>query len=482
MFKLILHHTYEVLGEAFDLSGFGNHGFRTSAPFQPNGMSANSGALSFNSGPSRVRVTDKAVWAELAALKIEVLVFMDNLGQRRNLVEGDSTFAFFIHPDGVLWGTYYGLAGAATTLDWVGANSDVAFSPDGVKRTVPLNKWTKLTYLHDGVATIRLYIDGQLVGINSTLRSGIRPVGGLGVHIGHWPGDDRYTFSGKFDDVKIWKYDPDVRDREFFCRLQDAKQIDCWGRLFKQMSALISDREQGQRYSAFFTCLWRAQTDFLRAIRSKGDAVIQELEKRGLAYVKLWCAGDLGGQAMQSFLADWLKWVESVAPGALGNYQKQVQGCTQEFKMEQVMASLGKEIGECDPSFAIMIQSIGKQIGDGQTPQLQVTSVTPTQLPAGTAGTLTIKGANFTAATTVELSGVAAKLVTRLVSSSELQADVPATVAAGQHAIRISDPAGGTNSAFSLTVTSAGSSFVDVLVALINAILKLLRSIFGRRS
>jgi hypothetical protein len=111
MFKLILHHTYEVLGEAFDLSGFGNHGFRTSAPFQPNGMSANSGALSFNSGPSRVRVTDKAVWAELAALKIEVLVFMDNLGQRRNLVEGDSTFAFFIHPDGVLWGTYYGLAG-----------------------------------------------------------------------------------------------------------------------------------------------------------------------------------------------------------------------------------------------------------------------------------------------------------------------------------------------------------------------------------
>ncbi|MBZ0303467.1 MAG: IPT/TIG domain-containing protein [Anaerolineae bacterium] len=482
MFKLILHHTYEILGEAFDLSGYGNHGFRTSVPFQPNGMSANSGTLTFSGGPSRVQVIDKPVWGELAALKIEALVFLDNLGQRRNLVEGDSSFAFFIHPDGVLWGTYLGLAGTSTTPAWVGANSDVATSPDGIKRTVPLNKWTKLTYLHDGIATIRLYIDGQLVAINSTLRSGIRPVGGTGVHIGHWPGDDRYTFSGRIDEVKIWKYDPDVPDREFFCRLQDARQIDCWGRLFKQLADLLADREQGQRYGAFFACLWRAQTDFLRAIRSKGEEVIQELEKRGLAYIEIWCSDDLGGQAMQNYLTDWLKWVESVAPGALANYQKEIQGCIQEFKMEKVMITLGKEIAQCDPSFAALIQGMANQVGGGQLPppQIQVTSVTPTQLTAGTAGTLTIKGANFTAATSVELQGVPGKLVTTLVSASELRATVPASVQAGQYPIHISDPAAGDNSAFTLTVVQASpSSLID---AIIKAILALIKSIFGRRS
>lgn len=481
MYKLILHHSYEVLGEGVDLSGYGNHGFRTNVAFQSNGRTANSGALVFSGGPSRVRVTNKNVWGDLAALKIEMWVKLTALGQRRNLVEGDSNFAFFIHPDGVLWGTYFGRGNGSSTLAWVGANSDTAFSPDGVKRTVPLNTWTKLTYLHDGIATIRLFINDQLVGINTTLTSGIRPTGPQGVHIGHWPGDDRYTFAGEIDEVKIWKYDPDIPQREFFCRPLEADQVDCWGRLYNELARLMKDRERGEQVRAFIACLWDAQNTFIRAIRSKGQAVIEELDKRSQEYMKLWCAGDLGGTAMMNFIADWMQWVNTVAPGALDKYQSEIQTCIKRFKMEEMMVRLGKDVAGCDPLFAAMIEGIAKLVSGAPPQPIQVTGVSPTQMKAGTGGTLTINGANFTASTRVDLQNFGG-LATTFVSAARLDAVVPATVAAGSYPVRLSDAGALTGTGFTLTVTPASvQPQPSIFQIILQAILDLLRSLFGGR-
>ena len=481
MLKLILHHTYEVMGEGVDLSGNGNHGFRTSVPYLPNGRAAQSGALTFSGGPSRVRVTNKAVWGDLAALKIEMWVNLTALGQRRNLMEGDSNFAFFIHPDGVLWGTYFGKGNGLNALSWVGANSDTTFSPDGVKRTVPLNTWTKLTYLHDGIATIRLFMNDQLVAINSTLRTGIRPTGPLGVHIGHWPGDDRYTFSGLIDDVKVWKYDPDIPQREFFCRPMEADQIDCWGRLYNEIARMMDSREQGEQMKAFIRCLWEAQNDFIRAIRSKGHEVILQLDKLSQEYLQLWCAGDLGNPAMINFISEWMQWVETVAPGALTKYQRTIENCIKEFKMTEIMAKLGADIAKCDPMFSAMIQGLA-ELQTGTPPAvIQVTNAFPTQMIAGTGGTLRVFGANFKASTRVELQTMGA-LATSFVSATELKATVPTSIAAGQYAIRVNDSGDITTSSFTLTVTAASTpqppSFILVLI---QAILDLLRRLFGGR-
>jgi hypothetical protein len=421
------------------------------------------------------------VWQELAALKIEMWVKLSALGQRRNLVEGDSNFAFFIHPDGVLWGTYLGKAGGSELLNWVGANSDTTYSPDGVRRTVPLNTWTKLTYLHDGIATIRLFINDQLVGINSTLRTGIRPTGPLGVHIGHWPGDDRYTFAGDIDEVKIWKYDPDIPQREFYCRPLEAAQVECWGKLQDELARLMQDREQGEQVRAFMLCLWDAQNDFIRALRSKGQAVIEEMDKLSKAYMTLWCAGDLGGAAMMQFVKQWMAWAEEVAPGALSKYQAVIERCIISFKMQKIMETLGAEIAKCDPMFAAMVQGIAKlQDGSEPTQPIQVTSASPTQMTVGTGGTLTLTGANFTASTRVELQMVGA-LNTTFVSPAELKATVPASIAQGQYAIRINDGSNVTNTGFTLSVTAATQppkSFLEVLIA---ALLELLRRLFGGR-
>jgi hypothetical protein len=482
MYKLIMHHSYQVMGEAFDLSGSANHGFRTSVTFQPDGRSPGTGALSFAGGASSINVRNSAVWSKLAALKIEAWVFMTALaGQRRNIVEGDSTFAFFIESDGTLMGTYHGLAGSATAPAWVGARSNAAGSPDGNLHTVPLNQWVKLTYLHDGIATIRLYMDDQLVAINTTLRSGIKPVGPLGVFIGHWTGDGRYTFSGLIDDVKIWKYDPDVPQHEFYCRPMEAEQIDCWGRLFEMMVALMDDRENRERFRGYILCLTRAQNNFIRAIRSKGEAVIKELDKLSARYLELWCAGNIDGPEMRDFVVEWMAWVETVAPGALDAYQRQINDCIVKFKMQEILVKLGSEIAECDPLFAKLIQNVMQEIGQPPANNpIQVASVSPTQITAGTGGTLTILGANFTNATTVELQGVATPLSVTMIGASELHAVVPAAVPAGTYTIRVSDPAGGSNTAFTLNVVARPRP--PFWEDLIRAILDLIKRLFGRRS
>lgn len=358
MFKLILHHTYKLGGEAVDISHNDNHGFRTAAPFQPNGMAANSGALVFGGGPSRVRVTNKPVWQQMRALRIEAWVKLSALGQRRNIVEGDLSFAFFIHPDGVLWGTFFDPAHKTpplpgTSASWPGVNSDAAAAPDGVRHTVPLNVWTKLTYLHDGVSAIRLYMNDALVGAYYGVRSGIQSLGATGVHIGHWPGDDRYTFSGEIDEVKIWKYDPDVPYKQFFCRPMSAQQMDCWRQVFDNMAEMLADPQQSKKLIGLMRCLNAATEDFVRAVRSKGEDAIKRQHNYLVRYRKLWCAGMLQSEDMERLMRNWLRWlVKLLGRPFFEAYRRRIQACWQEFGGEDTFGRLARRIHECDPEFA----------------------------------------------------------------------------------------------------------------------------------
>ena len=353
MFKLILHHTYKLLGEAIDVSHNDNHGFRTAVNYLADGRATDSGALQFAGGPSRVRVTTKPVWQNLRAVKVETWVRLTALGQRRNLVEADRAFAFFIHPDGVLWGTFLGPETPGGAPTWHGANSQ-ANAPDGITRTVPLNQWTKLTYVHDGIASLRLYIDGQLVAANYTLVSSVPSVQPNGIHIGHWTGDDRYTFHGEIDEVKIWKYDPDVPYKQLFCRPMDDKQMACWQAVFDDMAALLRDRERSRQFIGAMLCLWRAVEDFVRAIRSKGEEAIGASSKFSTRYRELWCSGKVDGEEMRRLLTEWREWVRSLlGESYLADFRQRIQACWREFGGDQgAFGDLTTRLAECDPAFA----------------------------------------------------------------------------------------------------------------------------------
>ncbi len=358
MFKLILHHTYKLAGEAVDTSHNENHGFRTAVPFLPDGISPGSGVLEFAGGPSRVRVTNKPVWQHLRALKIEAWVKLAALGQRRNLVEGDSSFAFFIHPDGLLWGTF--LDSAHRTLpipgygpDWVGANSDSLYAPDHARHTVPLNTWTKLTYLHDGISSLRLYIDDALVGANYNIRAGLRSVGGLGVHIGHWPGDDRYTFQGQIDELKISKYDPDVPYKQFFCRPMDARQMNCWRQVFDNMAAMLSNGEQSRRLIGLMRCLSSAEEELVRASRSKGEVAIKRSDEFSVRYRELWCSGRIDGPEMKKLMRDWQRWLLTLlGRDYMIKFRYHTQRCWREYGGDAWFGAIAKHVADGDPRFA----------------------------------------------------------------------------------------------------------------------------------
>jgi len=358
MLKLILHHTYKLAGEAVDISHNDNHGFRTAVGFLANGMAPASGALQFAGGPSRVRITNKPVWQIPRAVKIETWVRLTALGQRRNLVEGDRSFAFFIHPDGVLWGTFYDpshLTPPTPNSDpsWPGANSDSLFSPDHLRHTVPLNVWTKLTYLHDGISSVRLYINDTLVGANYGIRASVPSVGPNGIHIGHWPGDDRYTFSGDIDEVKIWKYDPDVPYKQFFCRPMDARQLDCWRQVFDGMADMLADREQSQRFIALMKCIWAAEQELVRAIRSKGETAIKRTASLNARYRRLWCSGKIDGPEMKRLLFEYQRWlIKLLGEEYMRAYNRHIRACWMEYGGEQSIGKLAAHIADCDPDVA----------------------------------------------------------------------------------------------------------------------------------
>ncbi len=86
-------------------------------------------------------------------------------------------------------------------------------------------------------------------------------------------------------------------------------------------------------------------------------------------------------------------------------------------------------------------------------PPIVVTGTSPSQITTGQSAILTITGANFRPSTGVRLIGVVALSVS-YISPNELRAAIPSNLAVGQYIIEVSDPLGGSSSAFTLTVVS----------------------------
>ena len=72
-------------------------------------------------------------------------------------------------------------------LAWIGVNSDSAFAPDGLRRTVAPGDWTRIVFVHDGIS-LQLWLDDVLAGYrDEQITSGVLGVNPGGVHIGAWP-------------------------------------------------------------------------------------------------------------------------------------------------------------------------------------------------------------------------------------------------------------------------------------------------------
>jgi hypothetical protein len=356
MLKEVLHHTYK-LGVAVDTSGSGNNGEPVDVNFVNAGRQAGTGGAQFVLPSARINVAASPVWDRPVAVQIDawIKVLLPGVPRRLNIVEADHSFAFFIHPDCTLWGTFLAPPGPGIDRLWHGANTADNMVAGG-RRAIPLNQWTKLTYLHDGFGTLRLYIDDSLAAQNN-IWAAVPPVMQGGVVIGHWIGDDRYTFSGEIDDVRIAIYDPQAIVEEFYCRL-DAQTGPCWDGIISELSELFKNKDTIKQTSAVLACIQEAQRELVRAVVRAGPGTKRELAVLRKKWLKLWCNNakpkDMM-ELMESFILFFERLLKSrVWCALLAKMVNCVEGLPLDEKRQR---ELFEKLADCDPWFAALIRA-----------------------------------------------------------------------------------------------------------------------------
>lgn len=236
MLTLLLDVDFDAPFPAVDRSGFSNHGRVHSTFHVPDGREPGSGALRFDGPDSAVRFARGPTWQRLTVLAIEAWVFAHSTGGRRNIIEGDGSFALFINPDDTVSASYFSVADGAAGPAW-NVVSSATHHPEGIPYKVPMDRWTKVVAYHDGLTRARLFVDDELVGERSDYRSGIGEVAGTGVVVGNWTLTSQFAFAGLIDRVRVWKRDPYAQSGDFSKRPIDPAARDYWDEIWACLRA-----------------------------------------------------------------------------------------------------------------------------------------------------------------------------------------------------------------------------------------------------
>lgn len=180
-FELVIHHDY-ASGSCADLSGHGNDGHR---------IPAGSAPATFDGHDTRVVVLPTVSLANLGGIRVKARLWLDELGDRRTIMEGYLAFCFAVEPDGALVGSTY------ADLRW----QEIRTPP----RAVPLHEWVEVTFGYDGRDTATLSVGDTVTERHAPVGT----VGGVqwpyGLTIGSWPDHDLRVFSGQIAQVWLWR-------------------------------------------------------------------------------------------------------------------------------------------------------------------------------------------------------------------------------------------------------------------------------------
>jgi hypothetical protein len=396
MLRKILDYEFNIQGRPIDRSGQNNHGFSvaTVASIGPEDIRS----VGFFAPTSRIDVPYRECWSHLNAVQVEIRVQITSLPQRVNLVEIERSLALFVREDGVVTFTFLApeeppdpsdptggidsltsqppTSGSSDPFDtlvanpssppdnfvWQGVNTDTQFSPDSTVRKVSINQYVTIRAIHDGLTTMRIYIDNELAGVRTDIRYGVPPLISPGrIAIGAWPHDDRYTLSGRIDFLRIWREDPEFPYRQFFCRKMSAEAEACWHKLFSSLAERFENPESEQAVRTLLTCAFEVQQGFVEAIAEAGEEARLELRALSDAYLKLWCGGEIDGSSMQIYFKRFITFLEKHDPEHFTAILSDLLACFRDPKVRQ-LCNIASKIPDCDPRWTGFIKNIGDML------------------------------------------------------------------------------------------------------------------------
>lgn len=344
---LILLHHYRQARPAVDESQFRNHGLCRDTVFLSDGARPGSGALSFGAN-SAVKVAASPSWERLRALVVDVLVRFDGaaLNTRRNIVEGDGCFAFYVAPGGELRFDFFALVEGQAAPGWHGVSS-VAHAI-AQPRPLETGHWVRLRAAFDGLATARLWIDGERVAQRSGFRSSIGSPGGAGVTIGNWTLSSQFPLLGALDWIAVWRLDEDAVTNRFVDRLQPAAR-DEWSLLAACLRARIDAETLKSLLAPFERLLLQAS----QCMATADPRVREEYARLIALYAELWAGGLSDGDAYRGVLVRLHRLLTLHCRGELADqFLRLAHRFASLVEERRIDCIDGRRLGDADPMFA----------------------------------------------------------------------------------------------------------------------------------
>lgn len=294
-FELICHHTYAAFGVPVDLSPYDSHGRAFHTDFIKNGIKPGSGAQVFARLQSRIIIPPSNAWRPLTGLKVEATIRRDTLhNHKQTIIAGHQSFSFSITRN-FLFASFHGPSTVpGQTTDGLNAEEH-AIDPAHLQR-LPFNEWITVGFLHDGLNTMELYLNGKTIARRSGLLGGIPPVGPLGIGIGNEYDQDDQFLCGAIDDIKVWRLNPYEMITQFFSRPVKGAARKCQDDFLNSLTAVL--KENPDCAHELVTTVNRAMGINRRAIAAKGPSSRERFNKLVQAYRKLWLANKLHDPAM----------------------------------------------------------------------------------------------------------------------------------------------------------------------------------------
>jgi hypothetical protein len=348
-FQLICHHTYK--DTPVDLSDYDSHGQAFDTQFLADGAVSGSGAVRFPVPQSRILVASSPASKSLGGIKVEVTLRRTQmLNDVSTLVAGDNSFSLFL-VESQLRARFTGKRSPLLAHEGLPTDSGGIASPRG---SVPLsNNWTTLTFVHDGIDTMELYADGQLLAQRNDLLASVANVGAHGISIGNDPTGNGFCFlGGEIDEVKIWRLDPSIMDRQFFDRPQDPGIAECWNRFFHSLAkSLRRNPDCARQINGTLV----AMIDGIRRnIMAYGPETRDRYIKTCEQYLQLWRAGKLDSPEMTKLFTDFCTWLRLV--GFSFEDDPAVKDLLQSECLKKVLYEC--EPLNCDPQIKSLVERI----------------------------------------------------------------------------------------------------------------------------